>query len=484
MSFIPSKYQEAIFDFIQHGTGHGVVEAVAGSGKTKTIELGLNYIPRDKTVCFVAFNKHIAEELKRRAPSNVRAMTLHSMGFQAILNSSLYPQGFRPELDNGKVYGILDALFQTEFMQLSQEQVDDIRVTIKKLVSLLKATLCPVNKESIIYLMERYGIDNEVEDLDLLTSITTRTMNLCKTQINTIDFDDQIWYPIVYNMQCWQYDFVFIDECQDFNKSQIELALKAVKSGGRIVAVGDRYQSLYGFRGADVEAVPRMIERLSAKTFPLSTTYRCPKSHVKLAKRFVPDIEAAEWAEEGEITEISQDKLTEHVKPNDMIICRYNAPLVRPAFKLIRAGFKVVIRGRDIGEGLLTLIRKLKVNSMQEFLNKLDKWMRREKAKLIATGKCPEPVVDKYDCLMALTEDCDTLQQLTTKIKTIFSDDNAAVTFSSIHRAKGLESERVFILFPELMPSQYAVRDWEIQQEWNCQYVAYTRSKKSLFLVH
>jgi len=123
-SFTPSKYQVGIFDFIVNGKGHGVVEAVAGSGKTTTIVKALEYLPlaalvqftslierptpldlslldvgknketaiyilKNKKIAFLAFNKHIAtalkENLQYKGIDYVHASTLHSLGYQLLI---------------------------------------------------------------------------------------------------------------------------------------------------------------------------------------------------------------------------------------------------------------------------------------------------------------------------------------------------------------------------------------------------------------
>jgi superfamily I DNA/RNA helicase len=53
----------------------------------------------------------------------------------------------------------------------------------------------------------------------------------------------------------------------------------------------------------------------------------------------------------------------------------------------------------------------------------------------------------------------------------------------AVHQAKGLEAERVFITRPDLMPLTRVRQEWELQQELNIEYVAYTRSKSELFFV-
>src|SRR3990172_8957636 len=105
-SFLPSKYQQTIFDFIVTGTGHAVVEAVAGSGKTTTIVNALDLTPKDARVGFVAFNKHIASELKKRAPDHVHVSTLHSLGLSILrkLNDKI-------QVDDDKVGTILDEFY-------------------------------------------------------------------------------------------------------------------------------------------------------------------------------------------------------------------------------------------------------------------------------------------------------------------------------------------------------------------------------------
>ena len=70
-------------------------------------------------------------------------------------------------------------------------------------------------------------------------------------------------------------------------------------------------------------------------------------------------------------------------------------------------------------------------------------------------------------------------------IDRIFNDkhDKNKITLSSIHKAKGLENDKVFIYRPELMPSKFAVTEVEKEQELNLMYVSYTRAKKELVFV-
>jgi hypothetical protein len=280
---------------------------------------------------------------------------------------------------------------------------------------------------------------------------------------------------------------ILVHNCQDTNKNQIALAMKSIKPSGRIVAVGDRYQSLYGFRGADVDAVPNLIENLKAETLPLSITYRCPKVVVEMVNQKFPDIplEAPEWAKEGEIRSITTNVADTEYTPGDMVLCRTNAPLVEPAFSLIRRGIKAIIRGRDIGKGLQALIRKMKAVDMNDLMFRLTEYRNIEVGKLLNSekGSQAQSLQDKVDTIIALSDGINSITELEIRIEEIFSDENEGVVFSSVHRAKGLEAKRVYILHSELMPHPLSKKSWELQQEQNIIYVAYTRSLSELIFV-
>ena len=90
---------------------------------------------------------------------------------------------------------------------------------------------------------------------------------------------------------------------------------------------------------------------------------------------------------------------------------------------------------------------------------------------------------DKVETILALADGCDDIGCLEDKIKLIFSEKAEGVVFSSIHRAKGLEAQRVYILHPELLPHPMAKADWEKEQEKNIEYVAITRTLDQLIYV-
>jgi DNA helicase-2/ATP-dependent DNA helicase PcrA len=480
--FTPSPYQEAVFEFIRSGTGHGVVRAGAGCAKTTTIVKGLAFTDPDAAVAFLAFNRAISKTLAERAPSHVHASTFHSLGLGNVTNAL-----GRVKVEPRKVFYIVRDL-QDGMSFEEAEAVDANIAAILKLVSLCKATLLEPTTENLDHIVDRWNVETN-GDRDLIYQVAALAYAKSVAQTATIDYDDMIHLSATGRVPCQQFDVLFVDETQDLNKAQLEMAVRSVKPGGRIIAVGDENQSIYGFRGADTEAMGRIIERLDATVLPLSITYRCPKSHVELANTLVPELEAAEWAEDGTIESISEYRFLDLVRSGDLVLCRTNAPLVGPAFSLIRRGVKAVILGRDIGSGLIALVKKVQkrnqVRALGDTLEALSDYRRDEMAKLLRAGKemAAEALDDKVETIIALSDGCYTSSDLERKIDRVFSDEAEGVTFGTVHKTKGGEADRVFILKPELMPHPKAKTGWEMDQEWNIMYVAYTRAKKALFFV-
>lgn len=481
--FTPSPYQAAIFEAVQNGRGHLVVEAVAGSGKTTTIVRCLALTRPDQSVAFVAFNKRIAEELKARAPRHVHVSTLHSLGYANIRQA-----WGAVVVDEKKVSRIVKTILETRFSPDEQERLLDQVHTIVRLVGLRKNTLSADYKQ----IADTYCCGDLNGEEAAIFEIAAQAFEQSNADHAIIDYDDMIYYPAVGAVACRRFDWFFVDETQDLNKAQIEFVLRSVNKSGRVVAVGDRYQSIYGFRGADVSAIPSIIAALNAETLPLSICYRCPKSHVEVAKEIVPQIEASPTAVEGRIESITVEEMCNIAGDGDMVLCRRNAPLVGHAFALIRQGKKAVILGQEIATDLVALTRKLVKKcgdkpTVSRVISALTAYRAEAVARLRAAEKeaQADQVADQCETILIISEECETPDQIESRIDQIFSDVRQGVTFATVHKAKGCEADRVFLLKPnELGYSKHARTPADMQQELNLAYVAYTRAKREMFFVN
>jgi DNA helicase-2/ATP-dependent DNA helicase PcrA len=462
-----SDYQKAIFKDINKNTDHTVVIARAGSGKTSTIIEGFKYIPKGKKTLMVAFNKAIADELKQRAPSYVETSTLHALGYRAI----------RQRFGN-------DVVLENHKMQLIFEDIigkDDWDLTMQfcKCASLCKGFLFDTPTK-ISELIDNFGIDiGDFEQQDFIKHII-KGLSICKTQTQIIDFDDMIYFPFIFRLNVGKYDVVFVDEAQDLNSAQMAMVLSANKVDGRIIAVGDPAQSIYQFRGADSQAISNFVSKLHAKTLPLSVSYRCPKKVVALAQQIVPDIEAAPDAPDGIVIDLPIEDLLKTVKPGDFVLSRTNAPLIKYCLRLLRAGVPANIQGRDIGSNLQYFIKKSKAKTINAFIDYVNEWRQIEVKRLLSEKKNTEICIDKSECLLNLCEGTLTIKDLKETIDKLFNDvdDAAKIMFSTTHKAKGLERDRVFIL-----TGTYRYGPGVEGEEANLFYVAITRAKKELYFV-
>ena len=469
--FTPSKYQSAVFDWIDGSLGNSMVVAVAGSGKTTTIVESLSRMKGK--VLFCAFNKHIALELEKRVPSSVKVSTIHGFGYSAITKA--FGQVF---VDKDKVDRIVKEKVGTSPKTLT------LRMAVVNLCKMAKLTLTHADDElGLAELLERFDIDcggRFERVLELAPEVLFESFQDQKT----VDFDDMVWLPNLLGLNVDRYDWVCVDEAQDLNNAQRSLVLRSSK--GRTIAVGDPNQAIYGFAGADTSSIPKFTKELSAKELPLSICYRCPSSHVNLARKIVPQIEARPEAPVGAISEQKSSDAIRGMESGDLVICRVNKPLANVALCLIQQGKKAVVRGRDIGKNLIHLIERIEAGSFNGFLKKLEEYRTEEVARFLLRGKEVQAssLEDRCETIFVLAKGLRTVNDLVRRVDQIFSDDSGTgVVCSTIHKAKGLEADRVFFYWPELVPHPMASSDWEYEQEMNLKYIALTRAKKELRFV-
>lgn len=495
IEYEPSQYQKAIFDYIQHEKGNLVVEAAAGSGKTYTLVKALSLIPQDKRVLMTAFNKDIVKELTKKVKEfpNVEVRTLHGLGM-ILTTRGLGIGGMKPEgyKYTQLIYNHWQDLTKTNINKLSRNARKSFVENTKKLVDFGRFYLATTRSE-MIELMTKYDIPCVADEVD----VALKVMAIGGKNLDSIDYTDMIWMPHIYDLhlQECEYDFIMVDECQDLNVAERNLVLRCLKEGGRLIAVGDSNQCIYGFSGSDPDSFRAIQSIPNTVSMPLSISYRCPESVVKFAQNLVPSIEAKQGAEEGVILDcVSLDD----VHDGDMVLCRNNAPLLQVYCKLLEQGKRAYIRGSDVGKNLQNIVigthkDYLHTNLKQDgvFIRLYEDLFNSRKAIMERYGISQEDAMkhetiqaklDMIRALEVLGADLTTTEELTKKIGDIFpkNDKGEGIMLSTVHKAKGLEADNVFIACASLMPSKSALDEWQVQQERNLMYVAYTRSKKVL----
>jgi superfamily I DNA/RNA helicase len=487
-----SDEQVAIWKALDNSQENIIVNACAGTGKTWTLTEWAKAQTSGR-IALVAFNKHIADELKLRIGDNqhVEPMTYHSLGFKQIRKA----YGSKVQVDQYKLDSILDNI---KLPVRDEWQSKQAKYKIRHLVSLAKQSGMS-QREDLEYLVDHHGIEVNGNE-ELIYATVPTVMEACKADKHSIDFDDMIWLPKELGLSTKQYDVMLTDESQDLSSVQQWLAKN---SADRLVMCGDRRQAIYGWRGSDDISMDRMKDELAKSTrgcieLPLNVTRRCPKSHVELAKRIVPQITALNTADEGVVSTLKADIAVNSMRPGDLVVCRVNAELLGVAYKLLKRGVKAVVRGRDLGAGLEKLIdkcmKKGASNEVRDLLSMAGDITTQETDKYLAIphGRGEMRAAnsqDRYGCLCELAVDCKTVSELRGVITRLFADfddsgkPNNAVVLGTIHRTKGLEANRVFVLRGDLIPHPMAKIAWQASQELNAAYIAVTRSKYELIWV-
>lgn len=483
MTFAPSKFQSAIFANLATSAGNLIVEAVAGSGKTTTLVKGIDAIDPRKKILMLAFNKAIQVELDKKTPGSVTVKTCHATGLNALVSLL----GYRPKVDNQKVYKTLRYM-RDEEETITQDEYKLYSGAIKKLVSLAKSELVLIENEPtdefFTSLIQKHDVCSDNMDVCELIELTRSVLIKTANHESVIDFDDMIFLPLLYKAQFPKFDFVFVDESQDLNLIQRLMVERLMHASTRVVFVGDSRQAIYGFRGADSNSMENLKNRFNCEVLPLSISYRCSLAVVNEAQKIVGDsILPSDNAIQGSVKRV---RAFSDYKRGDSILCRNNAPLISKAYELINNGVSINFTKRDLGEGLVTLVKKIvKDESLNSFLDEFEAYLTKETEKLARTNQENkiEAFHDKLECLMHVYMNLEdhSMKGLIASIKSLFVPAKyATVTLSSIHGSKGLEWDRVFILRPDLLPSPYAKQAWQLEQESNLHYVAVTRAKRDL----
>lgn len=477
-----SEQQQGIFGWFKSGQGNLVVRARAGTGKTTTIIEAIAGAPEDK-ILLAAFNKKIAEELKTKLKNpRAEAKTLHSVGCGFVFRNW---EGVKLDEERGE--------------RLARRSLPagapDAAVNLTKKLAALGKNACPhPDIDTMVELAYSFDLDPDeyLEEqgwrVERIAEAAIKAMELALQKDGTMDFDDMVFVPVRNSWVRARYGLVVIDEAQDMNATQLLLAMKVCKPGGRVCVVGDDRQAIYGFRGADSNSIDRLKGELVAHELGLTITYRCPKRVVALANRIVPDYTAAPEAPEGVTRSATYEQMVEQAGPGDFVLSRKNAPLTKVCLRFIRMGRRAMIEGREIGSGLLSVIKKVRGKSMPDFLKRLGEWEAKQCDRLRATGKKSaekkvEYIIDQAETLRAIAQASNSVSDMEVRIKEMFGETAGGkldyIVCSSVHKSKGLERDRVWGLVETLYPGG---RQSSIEEQ-NIEYVMTTRAKREFVSV-
>lgn len=257
-------------------------------------------------------------------------------------------------------------------------------------------------------------------------------------------------------------------------------------------------QAIYAFTGARADAYEFLVNSFECKELPLSVCYRCPHSHLELARKIVPHIQDRDNCPEGIVENISYDRLLkEGINPEagDLIVSRLTAPLVIQCIWLIKNKKQARVRGRDIGKSLIKFCDDAmdRETDISKLSSAVEGYVERQKIKIAGRRDAEDKfqiLDDKSEAVRTMLEgfNSPSYDAFKKDIESIFSDEHSSIWLSTVHKAKGLEAKNVFLFdssvnktkMPFVHPKQTEVQKG---QEMNIKYVALTRAKEKLTII-
>lgn len=497
--FKPTDEQQAVLDWMLHGTGNAVIDAKAGSGKSTLIEHCIRELlskNRDEKIIYFAFNKNIVEEMTARFSKeypNLKITTCHSFGL-SLINENLKEKIKKPNdykyisyLENN-----IELYASDDFFLMDKNHQKRYLANIKKLLDYSRYNKDQKPSE-IRKTAEKYNLQLESNEAEVVAKLLRWGSELT----DSIDFTDMIWLPCENTLSTRKvYNFVFVDEAQDLSPVEQELVLKCIDlRRGRLITVGDRDQAINAWCGADRDAFSNYKKRRNTREFTLSVCQRCSKSVIEAAKKLVPEISPRPDAPEGSVNFNVDIRAP---KDGDMVVCRYVLPLITYYSILMKEGKNAYIIGRAGIDRILDeinipqsdcvdknmenngIIPSLYIHLFDMIDNEVSEYNITQEDAL----KMSKSIMDEYDIIKTievLSSSDMTRSELIEKINGIFKyESEGGIKLSTIHKAKGDEADNVFVLCPSLLNGLMITEEWEQVQEKNLEYVMITRARETL----
>lgn len=475
----PTPEQALIIEAAVKTKENILISALAGAAKTTTLDMICRALP-GQPILSLAFNKRIAEEMAKRLPEWVSASTINSLGHRAW--SAKIQK--RLIVETKKSYGLLKEEIEALKGRAKNEAYETFTDTLHAISRAKLNGYIPEGKlteiKRVISLQDFLDSFDEgltSEQLALVDQVLLRSIKQAFDGV--IDFDDQIYMPSLFGGVFPKFPTNLVDEAQDLSPLNM-LFLQKLVADRRIIAVGDRNQSIYAFRSASTRSMETMKSLFNMREMTLSTSFRCPVEIVKLVRKHTPTMQWADWAKSGHIEHLLRWD-AQSIPESSAIICRNNAPLIKLAYRLLRAQRGVKLVGTDLGPQLVRAFKKLGPESLtqKEVLEAIDKWENDRLKK----SKSKASINDKAECLRVFAGFGPTMSAAIAYVEKMFAS-GGSIQLLSGHKSKGLEWDIVYYLDPWRIPSRFAVTDEDLAQEANLDYVISTRSKDQLYFIN
>ncbi len=439
-----------------------MISALAGVGKTTTLELVERAVPRGP-VLYLCFNRKNADDATKRMLPTTSVRTFNGMGHR------IWSTGRNIRIDARKSNTILREIIDNapkDYRDTLWGVYHEVLagVGMAKALGYIPGDLHSNAKRLIGRTAFHRSLEELPDDLtaDLIDTVLQRSIK--QSYEGLLDYNDQVYMPALFGGAYPQFPLVLVDEYQDLSPVNHALLKKLVR--GRLIGVGDPWQNIYGFRGAKAGGIEEATEAYKCEGLPLSISFRCPEAIVRNVHWHVPHFK---WFSEGGHVEHPTSLSVSNIADDTTIICRNNAPLLSAAFRLLTSGHSISIAGSDIGPRLIGIMKKLGPETLQRsgVMESIAEWEADRLEKESRTAS------DMAACMRVFAKQGKDLRGAIAYAEHIFKQQGS-ILLTTGHKAKGLEWPNVIHLDPWL------VRKNPSQQDNNIDYVVSTRSSVRL----
>ena len=287
---------------VEYCDGPQLVIAGAGSGKTRVLTYKIAYLLEQGyqpwNILALTFTNKAAREMKERIgrlvgqerAQRLQMGTFHSV-FARILRAEADKMGFN---SNFTIYDQADSRSLVKNI-IKEMQLDD---KVYKPASV--ADRISMSKNHLLmpraYETSSWAADDVQKKRPQVANIYNRYVERCR-QANAMDFDDLLvqtyllfhQHEDIRQKYVERFRYVLVDEYQDTNYAQQEIVLQLTQEHGRVCVVGDDAQSIYSFRGANIDNILDFQQKYSQGTrlFKLEQNYRSTQLIVEAANSLI-----------------------------------------------------------------------------------------------------------------------------------------------------------------------------------------------------
>ena len=287
---------------VEYIDGPSLVIAGAGSGKTRVLTYKIAYLLQQGvkpwSIMALTFTNKAAREMKERIgklvgqelAQHLYMGTFHSI-FSRILRAEAQHIGFT---NNFTIYDESDSrsLIKTIVKEMRLDEKVYKPASVHSRISMAKNNL--MSAENYARDKELYQADQRAK-MPRVGEIFITYVQRCQ-QANAMDFDDLLTLTFklfqehedIRKKYADRFDFLLVDEYQDTNHAQMRIVMQLCKEKERVCAVGDDSQSIYSFRGANIDNILSFQSRFKeARLFKLEQNYRSTQSIVEAANSLI-----------------------------------------------------------------------------------------------------------------------------------------------------------------------------------------------------